>query len=224
MRRDSERSPQPRILSICGDYWHAPACADYAIHRLCQESGYSLTSAFTHHDVPWGNLANFDAIVLYKEGRSSNNDEHTRWLSLEQEQQFVNFTAAGGNFIGLHSGVCSYAVGGPIREMMRGHFVHHPPELSYKILPKAGHPFCKDITPFEVFDEMYVTDVTAENTDVFLESETLEYGRLISGWTHQYGSGRFVGFTPGHTVRVMTHPMSMALLRNILKALYVKTE
>ncbi len=216
MKKSPEQTTQPRILLICGDYWHAPAGADYVIRTLCQESGSALTTVFTHHDVPWNNLAEFDAIALYKEGRIANHDPDTRWLSLEQEQQLVNFTAEGGSFLGLHSGVCSYAVGGPMREMMRGHFVHHPPELAYKVLPKQGHPFCKGIEPFELFDEMYVTDVVAEQTEVFLESETSEYGRLISGWTHQYGAGTFIGFTPGHNVKVMTHPMITALLRNIL--------
>ena len=103
--------------------------------------------------------------------------------------------------------------------MMKGHFVHHPPEMTYKVLPKEGHLFCKDIEPFELFDEMYITDTSAENTEVFLESETPEYGRIISGWTHQYGAGKFIGLTPGHTVKVMSHPMMTALLRNILPEL-----
>lgn len=219
MKTNSEHTKQPCIFLICGDYWHAPACADYIIHQLCRELDYSLTTAMTHQEVPWNDFAEFDAIVLYKEGRYSHHDSDARWLSLEQEQQLVNFTRDGGTFIGLHSGVCSYAVGGPMREMMRGHFVHHPPELTYKVLPKQGHPFCQGIEPFELFDEMYVTDVVAEQTDVFLESEALEHGRLISGWTHQYGAGRFIGLTPGHNVNVMTHPMMAALLKNILNAI-----
>lgn len=221
MKKESEKLTKPQILLICGDYWHAPACADYVIHNLCEELNYSLTSVFNHHDVPWDDLANFDALILYKEGRYSQHDEEQRWLTLDQEQQLADFTFEGGSFLGLHCGVCSYAPEGPIRNMMKGHFVHHPPELLYRVFPKERHRFCKDIKPFEVFDEMYLTDAAAEDTEVFLESDTLEYGRIISGWTHKYGTGKFVGLTPGHTVKVMAHPMLTALLTNILQELVV---
>ena len=219
MKKESGKSTKPHILLICGDYWHAPACADHVIHKLCEELDYSLTAVFNHHEVPWDDLFKFDTVILYKEGRYSQHDEDKRWLTLDQEQLLVNFTFEGGSFLGLHCGVCSYAPEGSVRKMMKGHFVHHPPEMTYKVLPKEGHLFCKGIEPFEVFDEMYLTDASAENTEVFLESETPEYGRIISGWTHQYGSGKFIGLTPGHTVKVMTDPMMTALLRNILPEL-----
>ncbi|MCP4395922.1 MAG: ThuA domain-containing protein [bacterium] len=216
MKKESKKLTKPRILLICGDYWHAPACADFVIHGLCEELDYSLTSVFSHYDVPWDDFMNFNALILYKEGRYSQHDDETRWLTLAQEQQLVNFTFKGGSFLGLHPGVCSYAQEGPMRNMMKGHFVRHPPELSYKVLPKEGHLFCRDIEPFDVFDELYITDVSAENTEVFLESEAPEEGKVISGWMHQYGAGKFIGLTPGHTVKVMAHPMMKALLKNIL--------
>lgn len=219
MNENLDQTQTPQILLICGDYWHAPAGADYALTGLCKEMGLALTSAFCPHDVPWEALSDYTAIVLYKEGRASAHDERARWLTPDQEQQLADFAYQGGGFLGLHSGVCSYSEGGPMRDMMRGHFLRHPPQLSYTVLPDGEHRLCRGVEPFTLFDELYVTDVSADATEVFLESEAAEHGRLISGWMHHYGDGTFVGLTPGHTAQVMTHPMMTAVLRNILTEL-----
>ena len=71
MKKESKTLTRLQILLICGDCWHAPACANYVLHALCEEFDYSLSSVFSHHDVPWDDFANFDVLILDKEGRYS---------------------------------------------------------------------------------------------------------------------------------------------------------
>jgi type 1 glutamine amidotransferase len=96
---------------------------------------------------------------------------------------------------------------------MRGHFVNHPPDENVSVYPvDSDHPVCRGVEEFAVFDEHYFLDVDPAKTHVFLESKGEDGSKCIAGWTHETGKGRFLGLTPGHTAKVINHPMMKRLI------------
>lgn len=206
MDKEEMEKNKRKVLLIAGDFWHAPAGAYLMMDAICQKQAYSLTAVYGNHDVPWANLDSYRCIVLYRAGGFASDNDGGRWLTVKQEQLLADFVYRGGSFLALHCGVCFYDQDSPMREMMRGHFVKHPPEMTYRVIPESNDPLCAGFAPFTIHDEMFLTDVEVNRTAVFLHSKAEGFDPVISGWHHGYGTGKFIGLTPGHTVRVMREP------------------
>lgn len=207
------------ILMILGDYWHAPGPMEHGLKEALAPLEADFLTVIDPADMTFDALEGYDLVILSKEGNSTAGKPE-RWLSLEQEGALAEYVRAGGKLMGFHSGVCTYAEDGPVREIMKGHFVHHPPDCDVIVSPAdKGHPVCGGVEEFVLFDEQYRLDVNPEDTHVFLESRSPQGETTISGWTHQVGQGRFLGLTPGHTRQVISHPGMQRLIRQSVEYL-----
>jgi len=206
-----------KILIITGDYWHAPGPMEHGLRHALSPLKPAIDAIVNPDDFPLDAIGGYDLVILARDGNHTWKQGHA-WLSEDQESRIEQYVTAGGRLLGIHSGLCTYSKNGPLRRVMKGHFVSHPPETDVLIsaaLP--DHPVCRGIEPFTVFDEQYVVDVDPAQTTVFLHSTTPTLKAIIAGWTHPVGKGLFVGLTPGHTRPVLGHPMMTRVIRQAVE-------
>ena len=205
------------ILMILGDYWHAPGPLEQGIKGALEELDAVFSTVIDPADLELDRLDEYDLVILSKEGKDGAGKAR-KWLPPEGERTLAAYVEKGGRLMGFHSGVCTYLEEGPVRGIMGGHFVSHPPDENLAVRPvDPVHPVCADIEEFAVFDEHYHLDVNPEETHVFLESFSDRGDKCIAGWTHKVGKGRFLGLTPGHTAGVINHPMMKKLIFQSVK-------
>ncbi|WP_322754716.1 ThuA domain-containing protein [Frankia sp. Cas3] len=181
--------PAGRIdaVLVCGGRWHD---FDFARLQLLERLGrhervrtrvfedYARTDA----------IGSADLLVTYTCDRRP---------SAEQQQVLVDFVARGGRWLALHgtnSAIDAPASGmprlfttprvlGEAATVLGSQFLGHPPIAPYQVeITQADHPLVVGIDPFEVSDELYVSELHPP-LDVLL---------------HTRYRGPCRGFTEGH--------------------------
>ncbi len=209
------------IALIAGDYWHAPGPWHSVLAAITQSLGFALA---TYADAnPLSRVLAKPApalLILVREGKKPENyQDKDFWLSEADEASLAAYVHGGGRLAALHCGVCTYRRGGPVRTMMRGHFVNHPEESDHLVRPVAAAGLDLGFAAFAVHDEFYEVDTDPTRTTVFAEIVSAQHGRQIAGWGHGYGAGRVIAFTPGHNRSILDDPAYRDVVRDIIACL-----
>lgn len=140
--------------------------------------------------------------------------------SLDQQDALRSWVEAGGRWYALHgtsailrflsSGLVDSPAWAPhLMETLGSQFIAHPPIAPYQVdLADPGHPLVQGIAPFEVTDELYLSDIHAE-LHVLLEAafEGEATGFARSEWPYarhpvfyirSLGKGAVLYLTLGH--------------------------
>lgn len=137
----------------------------------------------------------------------------------------------GTGLVGWHGGIVdSYRGSADYVQLIGGQFAHHPPTSGSEDLPddegrnfvrhtieivaeKADHPLVTGLTDFELITEQYwvlsddYNDVVATTTLAARDFDP--WNRPVTCpavWTRQWGAGRIVVVTPGHSLEVVQDP------------------
>jgi len=201
------------IVAVVGDYYHLEEDSAESLNRALQPLAESASVSLRF--VSAGRLAEAlatgpDAVILFKENRvAPNEDEHARWMTRDIADAIVRYVEGGGGWLAWHSGLASYDSNGAYVSMLKGHFLYHPAEhRPVRYDREAGESF-------EFLDEHYFVECRAEETEVFLRSES-EDGASIAGWRHAHGRGRVCCLTPAHRREGLLHPELLVELRRAL--------
>lgn len=139
--------------------------------------------------------------------------------SADAAERLRNFVAGGGRWLALHAtnsllewgadGVSGKPAEGAFLQTLGSSFQAHPPIGPYRIAPgPIADPLTRGIEPFEVTDELYLSDFAAE-VEVLL---TTRFGGAAPGflrddwpeaeqpvlYRRKLGAGEVLYFTPGH--------------------------
>jgi type 1 glutamine amidotransferase len=97
----------------------------------------------------------------------------------EQAESLARFVEAGGRWFALHGTNSALEVGRQVTcprleprfaETLGSQFLAHPPIMPYRVtVADPAHPLVKGIEPFEVNDELYLSELHGEST-VLLET------------------------------------------------------
>lgn len=139
--------------------------------------------------------------------------------------------ASGVGLVGWHGGIAdSYRNSSDYLHLIGGQFATHPSkppaqiledsptnnDLTYTVaMTELGrhHPLTKDLEDFELTTEQYwvlhddLNDVLATTTHPAQPWQP--WNRPVTSpavWTRQWGRGRIVVVTPGHSVEILQHP------------------
>lgn len=202
-----------KILALVGDFYHP---ADYLSEALQNTLGdkYSLSIKDNHQDIPWNELNSYDVFILAASGKMNPQESDEVWITAREEELIEKFVASGGKLLVLHCGLADFSTEGILRQVVKGHFLEHPeehPEILVSPVKNDLFPV-EEIEEFKIVDELYIVDVDLEDTTVFLQAESEEYGNAIAGWAHQYGQGKVYCLTPGHTLEVLKEEMMAKLI------------
>jgi len=212
---------KPKILIIAGDYWHAAGALEHPVRNTCADEDWTFESVIDPTEVPWDSLKDYRVIVLAKSGAvPSYAPDGSLWLSEDQEALIARYVQEGGSLLALHCGLCEYRKGGPVRKLMRGHFLTHPPMCEVRLDTVGQHDVLESVLPtIRVTDEQYHVDTDESQTTVFLKSSAAGEPDHVAGWTHDAGKGLVICLAPGHFRSVLDHPSMFRLLRNCMRKL-----
>ena len=147
------------------------------------------------------------------------------WITEQQGAAIKEFVAAGNGFYALHN--CSHISlsSKNYREVMGGAYIGHPPLRPFQVRATANqHPITQGISAFIVNDEQHYVAYDKDPKHLILEAENIDGltfeklgAKSIAGWAYDYGKGRVVFTSPGHTIHVLWVPEYLQLQRNAVK-------
>lgn len=200
-----------KIACFVGDFYHAEAMIAKALEASAE--GLDIELSF-HKLVGLASVLSQKprAILLSLENRlAPNDDTDLVWLTDELDIALEAYVKEGGRLFVLHSALASFDFDSRYIQMLRGGFKHHPEKhciVRYfsdeGAAAFAGHDFSID-------DEHYHVELLG-NTNVFLHAESLEHGRFINGWYHDFGKGKVLCIAPTHTAEGYENPGLIKLL------------
>ncbi|MEJ6950436.1 ThuA domain-containing protein [Natronospora cellulosivora (SeqCode)] len=206
---------EKKILALLGDFYHP---ADYYTEGLQNilSKDFNLQIESDYKKVDWDNLNDYNLFILAASGKLNPEKSDEIWMTEEHERKIESFLETGASLFVLHSGLAGYNTNSLIREICKGHFLHHPeehPNITVDILNKE-HSITRDIDEFQIVDEQYFVDVDKDDINILLETKTEEYGTAAAAWVHNYKSGKVYCLTPGHTIEVLNTKMMQKLILN----------
>jgi hypothetical protein len=170
-----------------------------------------------------------DAYTSYEQGLENSkefpNATSQSWLKEAQAVALKNFVEAGNGFYSLHNNSHVSLSSKTYRDVQGGAYIGHPPLRPFKVrVTNANHPITKGIRDFMVNDEQHYVEYDKDKKDILLEAENVDGltfqnlgAKSVAGWAYNYGQGRVVFTSPGHTIHVLWVPEYMQLQRNAVK-------
>lgn len=205
-----------RILAYVGDFYHRAELARTALSRSLAEhlAAGSAELYFAKNTDEFINLLAQSpaAAVLFAENRIDPEGDPARvWMTEKVAVDIVRYVEAGGGWLAWHSGLASYPEDGAYVGLLRGCFLSHPAEHQVVRYEPAGQPSIAS-EPFELLDEHYFTACREAETEVFLQSASVD-GSSIAGWRHAAGDGRICCLTPAHREEGFSDEAFLSLLK-----------
>ena len=149
---------------VCGGQWHDFDHARLRLLALLAEVPAVRTRVF--EDYATGDaLDRADLLVTYTCNQRPD---------AAQQQRLVDFVAGGGRWLALHGTNAAIdappqdgprvfrtpRVLGPVPAVLGSQFLGHPPIAPYVVeVTQPGHPLVAGVEPFEVTDELYVSEL-----------------------------------------------------------------
>ncbi|MFP4114050.1 MAG: ThuA domain-containing protein [Spirochaetota bacterium] len=202
-----------RILALLGDYWHCSDQLLLAVQSVGLPDDASLEVIRYPDIVDPLEIAGYDLVIFAMMGQLRPRESDEQWYDSHAQAALADRVAGGAGLLVVHAGTASHPQDGPLRALVGGHFLHHPPEHPVvTISPVADHPITRGVSPFGHPDEHYFMQVDSDVTPLLEASSTL--GTQPAGWCKQYGDGRVAVIVPGHTREMLEEPMLRAALAN----------
>jgi hypothetical protein len=162
------------------------------------------------------------------------------WISEEQGKAVKGFVAAGNGFYSYHNNAFVSRSSKNYREVQGGVGLNHPALRPYKVrIVNKDHPITRGVQDFMVDDEQHYLIYDKDPKNILLHSENVDgltftstlrdpndtsndppknLGTTsMSGWAHEYGSGRVVFTAMGHTIYTMWNSEYMKIQKNAIR-------
>lgn len=199
---------------VCGGQWHD---FDYArLELLTELAAHENVRTRVFEDYDCGDaLAGADLLVTYtcnrvpsvgqRDALSEFVSRGGRWLALHGTNAFVTALPPGAS-----SMFATPRVSGELCDILGSRFLGHPPVAPYRVVPtEPDHPFLCGVGPFEVNDELYISELypplrVLAHTTFVGESTGFEEGHTTTDeprpvlYLKDHGAGMVCYFTLGH--------------------------
>jgi type 1 glutamine amidotransferase len=162
------------------------------------------------------------------------------WISEDQGKAVRDFVAAGNGFYSYHNNAFVSRSSTNYREVQGGVGLNHPPLRPFKVrIFNKNHPVTRGVEDFMVDDEQHYLIYDKDPKNILLHSENVDGLRFtspirdpkdmspepnkdlgttsVSGWAHEFGTGRVVFTAMGHTIYSMWQPEHMKLQKNAVR-------
>ena len=159
-----------------------------------------------------------DAYTAYAQALENRADfpdaKPQSWLREEQAEALKEFVTAGNGFYSLHNNSHVSLSSKTYRDVMGGAYIGHPPLRPFKVrVVNSNHPITQGIHEFMVNDEQHYVHYDKDPKNILLEAENIDgltfekYGtKSVAGWAYDYGRGRVVFTSVGHTIHALWAP------------------
>ena len=215
----NEEDRRPRALALIGDRVHDPAHIEEYLTRAFSEAGVAVRFAFDVRALSSENLKQVHIFCILRDGVHwpKGIDEHSIWMTPDQEEAIVGFVKNGGALMGLHNCPGLFPEGGPYLELLGGTYNGHGPLEQFRVkVHDTDHPIARGVESFEVADEQHTPVPNLDKVHIFLKSSSEEGVEAAAGWAYDFGKGRVCYLANGHTRESLAHPMVQLLLHNAI--------
>jgi type 1 glutamine amidotransferase len=170
-----------------------------------------------------------DAYTAYEQGLENRDDfpqqRSESWLKEEQAVALKEFVTRGNGFYSLHNNSHVSLSSKTYRDVMGGAYIGHPTLRPFKVkVMNSNHPITQGIHDFMVNDEQHYVEYDKDRKYILLEAENVDglgYEKLgaksVAGWAYDYGSGRVVFTSPGHTIHALWNPEYVKLQKRAVQ-------
>jgi len=165
----------------------------------------------------------------YQQGLENRGDfpepKSQNWLKEEQAVALKEFVNAGNGFYSLHNNSHVSLSSKTYREVMGGAYIGHPALRPFKVrVVNTKHPITQGIRDFTVNDEQHYVEYDKDKKDILLEAENIDGltfqnlgTKSIAGWAYDYGRGRVVFTSAGHTIHALWNPEYVKLQKRAVQ-------
>lgn len=170
-----------------------------------------------------------DAYTSYEQGLENRQDfpdaKSQTWLKEEQAVALKDFVQAGNGFYSLHNNSHVSLSSKTYREVQGGAYIGHPTLRPFRVhVVNPDHPITRGIKDFVVNDEQHYVAYDKDKKYLLLEAENVDGltfqnlgAKSIAGWAYDYGKGRVVFTSPGHTIHALWTPEYLKLQRRAVQ-------
>jgi type 1 glutamine amidotransferase len=170
-----------------------------------------------------------DAYTAYEQGLENRSDfpdsRSQNWLKEDQAMALKDFVAGGNGFYSLHNNSHVSLSSKTYRDVMGGAYIGHPPLRPFKVrVVNTNHPITQGIRDFIVNDEQHYVEYDKDRNNILLEAENIDgltYQNLgsksIAGWAYDFGRGRVVFTSVGHTIHALWNPEYLKLQKHAVQ-------
>lgn len=207
-------------LILIGDYWHPTASIIPLLDLMLPRDKWDTRVT----EIP-AELLNMpeapDLLVTFKDPVENDQIPTPIWCDDVWSNTLKKLISDRGmGFLAVHCGLTDLPAEHMIsREILRTHFVSHPPQCEVKFVPSKAHPITDNVSEFTFpsVDEHYVIELTSDFPTEVLGYTVSHNGKQPALWAHTLGKGRICGVTPGHSTENLVCPEYLALLKNAAK-------
>jgi hypothetical protein len=170
-----------------------------------------------------------DAYTAYEQNLENRSEfpppKPATWLTADQAAAVKEFVESGNGFYSLHNNSHVSLSQKAYRDVMGGAYIGHPPLRPFKVhVVNSNHPITRGIQDFFVNDEQHYVEYDKDKKYILLEAENVDgltyekYGsKSIAGWAYDYGKGRVVFTSPGHTIYALWAPEYVKLQKRAVR-------
>lgn len=203
-----------KVTVLLHDYWHPRETIEPMLELVFPKDRWDMTVTENAQDLLDGDVP--DLFVSFKDASEDNRVPTPLWCddawTAGLDERIRNH---GMGFLAVHCGIADIPEDHFItRNILRAVFVNHPPQCEVSFEPVRGNEITDGISAFTFshVDEHYHIKITGD-TEV-LGYTVSQHGKQEALWRHEYGSGRVVGITPGHSYENLVQPEYLKLLMN----------
>ena len=146
-------------------------------------------------------------------------------LKDEQAVALKEFVTEGNGFYSLHNNSHVSLSSKTYRDVQGGAYIGHPTLRPFKVhVVNASHPITQGIQDFMVNDEQHYVEYDKDRKHILLEAENVDgltfdkHGtKSIAGWAYDYGRGRVVFTSVGHTIHALWAPEYVKLQKRAIR-------
>lgn len=208
------------VLVLTGDYWHPSDTIKPLIELLFSEFEWSVSMTEDPNELLRCERMP-DLFVSFKDVIENDQIPTPIWCDDKWSEALKKYvTEDGMGFLAVHCGLADIPQDHMItQEILRLHFVTHPPQCEVKFIPEKTHPITENVGEFTFpsFDEHYIMEITPNAETEILGYTVSKHGRQPALWAHDLGKGRVCGITPGHSTVNLTCAHYLKLLKNAVK-------
>ena len=219
-----------RVLMICDDFYHPGQIPIDGVAPLA-ELGFQFDIISNAKEYKPGMLSGYPVVLLCKSNQTSQQDR-TRWLTDEIQQEFVSYVENGGGLLVIHSGMTIRGTEA-FQKLIGCRFITHPNECPVTVQPIKPHPITEGVEMFCEVDEHYRIEIISPDADIIIASYSPSQGEVEkyeedayhntpawicpAGYVRTQGKGRVCVLSPGHKHEVWQNPNFRKTLVNSLQ-------
>ena len=198
--------PKIIVVTVTEGYRHESIeTAELVISSLAASSE-RFTPQFVRSAAELPAALSADALASAKAVMFVNTTGELAWAD---RQRLLDWIAAGGSFIGVHSASDTWHEWTPYLDMLGGEFATHPPESEVEVfVDDFFHPAARHMSgPQKIFEEIYLFNRFARDRVKMILSlraspEDGAPGFFPLSWHRRHGRGRVFYTALGHRVDI----------------------